>query len=235
MPESRPERRRNPRGQGRLLREQLIEATGDLLATLEHPETLTLRQVAREVGVAPASIYSHFPDLGALVQHVLLMRYAELAALMDTAAARATDPLGDLCGRAHAYVRWGVAHPGEYRTLFGGGISHGDVSVSAHGAGEALLSAVVASLAEARLPHPDATSSEDPWEAGLLLWTGLHGLVGLYNDHGAMDWPSLDTLITSTVALHTRRLPEEIAARMGALAPDLPDATARGHLGDSPT
>ena len=43
-----------------------MEAAAHLLATLDQPETLTLRQVAREVGVAPASIYSHFPDtLGA--------------------------------------------------------------------------------------------------------------------------------------------------------------------------
>src|SRR5256885_6675968 len=54
---------RSPRGQGQLLKAQLVEAAAHLLATLDQPETLTLRQVAREVGVAPASIYSHFPDL----------------------------------------------------------------------------------------------------------------------------------------------------------------------------
>lgn len=79
-------RRRNPRGQGEVLKAQLVDAAAKLLATLDQPETLTLRQVAREVGVAPASIYSHFTDLSALIQHVLRLRYQELARLMDEAA-----------------------------------------------------------------------------------------------------------------------------------------------------
>jgi AcrR family transcriptional regulator len=202
-------RRRNPRGQGQLLKAQLVDAAAKLLATLDQPETLTLRQVAREVGVAPASIYSHFPDLSALIQHVLRLRYEELARLMDEAARSAPDPLADLVARCAAYVRWGVGQPGHYRTLFGGRMPDDLVPGSAHGAGAEPLEAVVVSLAAVT---DDQAAAERQWQAGLLLWTALHGLVSLYNDHGNMPWPPLDELITDLISLHTARPAAEIAS-----------------------
>ncbi|ATL29224.1 TetR/AcrR family transcriptional regulator [Streptomyces formicae] len=219
-------RRRNPRGQGQVLRAQLIDAAAKLLATLDQPETLTLRQVAREVGVAPASIYSHFPDLGALVQHVLRLRYEELARLMDQAARHAPDPLADVVGRCAAYVRWGIDQPGHYRTLFGGRMPTELITGSAHGAGEELFGALVAALAAAT--DPDRTqaqrqeqaqtqvASERQWQAGLLLWTALHGLVSLYNEHGDMPWPPLDDLLADLIGLHTGRPAADIAGLLAS-------------------
>ncbi|RPE29335.1 TetR/AcrR family transcriptional regulator [Kitasatospora cineracea] len=214
--EEAPRRRRNPRGQGQVLRAELIEAAAHLLATLDQPETLTLRQVAREVGVAPASIYGHFPDLGSLVRHVLRLRYAELARLMDEAAAPAADPIGDLVGRCAAYVRWGVEHPGEYRTLFGGRMPADLALLQDHGDGEALLGSVIASLAAVRERGGERPAPARQWQDGLLLWTGLHGLVVLYNDHGELPWPPLDALVADLLGLHAGRPAEEFAARLAA-------------------
>ena len=210
--EQAPARRRNPRGQGQLLKAQLVEAAAHLLATLDQPETLTLRQVAREAGVAPASIYSHFPDLSALIEHVLRLRYDELAALMNQAAESATSPLATLAGRCAAYVHWGVEQPGPYRTLFGGRMPADLVPGSAHGAGAELLGSVVAALAA--VTDPDGTQAADTqrWQAGLLLWTALHGLVSLYNDHGNIPWPPLNDLLADLLGLHAGRPAAEIAA-----------------------
>jgi AcrR family transcriptional regulator len=207
-----PARRRNPRGQGQLLKAQLVEAAAHLLATLEQPETITLRQVAREVGVAPASIYSHFPDLSALIEHVLRLRYDELARLMNQAAESAATPLATLVGRCAAYAHWGIEQPGSYRTLFGGRMPADLVPGSAHGAGAELLGSVVAALGD--VTDPDRTRSTDAqrWQAGLLLWTALHGLVSLYNDHGNIPWPPLDDLLADLLSLHTARPIAEIAA-----------------------
>ncbi|WP_327066416.1 WHG domain-containing protein [Kitasatospora sp. NBC_01250] len=196
-------RRRNPRGQGGLLRDQLIEATARLLATMDRPETLTLRQVAREVGVAPASIYSHFPDLTALVEHVLKLRYDELGRLMNDAAAAATTPLAELVARCAAYVHWGVEHPGEYRTIIGGAMPEQLGPLNAHGAGEELLQALVVALDRADERDDEPATPEMQWRAGLVLWTGMHGLVSLYNSHGTMPWPALDELLARLLGLHT--------------------------------
>ncbi|MEW1750991.1 TetR/AcrR family transcriptional regulator [Streptomyces angustmyceticus] len=215
MPSQEPSvpRRRNPRGQGEVLKAQLVDATAKLLATLDQPETLTLRQVAREVGVAPASIYSHFTDLSALIQHVLRLRYQELARLMDEAAQVAGPaPLADLTARCAAYVHWGVSQPGHYRTLFGGRMPADLVPGSAHGAGAEPLTAVVTSLAAAAVPERKQPTAERQAQAGLMLWTALHGLVSLYNDHGMMPWPPLNDLITDVVCLHTGRPAAETAS-----------------------
>lgn len=212
-----PTRQRNPRGQGRLLRDQLIEATARLLATMDRPETLTLRQVAREVGVAPASIYSHFADLTALVEHVLKLRYDELGRAMNDAAAGTTTPIAELVARCAAYVHWGVDHPGEYRTVVGGAMPEHLAPLNAHGAGEELLNSLVNVLARADLRDDAPTTADRRWQAGLILWTGMHGLVSLYNSHGNLPWPALDNLLTQLLSLHTgtpaARIAELIAGR----------------------
>ncbi|GAA2531640.1 TetR/AcrR family transcriptional regulator [Winogradskya humida] len=218
-------RRRNPRGQGQILKEQLVGAAAKLLATLDQPETLTLRQVAREVGVAPASIYSHFDDLSALIQHVLRLRYDELARLMNGAAAAAPDPLSELVARCAVYVRWGNEQPGHYRTLFGGRMPADLVPGTAHEAGADLLGSLVTVLGAVTGPGagagPDRAPStqEQQWRDGLLLWTALHGLVSLYNDHGSIDWPPLDELLADLIGLHTHRPATEIAAVLARRAP----------------
>lgn len=209
-------RRRNPRGQGARLREELVDAAARLLATMDRPETLTLRQVAREVGVAPASIYSHFPDLDALVQHVLRLRFGELAQAMTDAAASASDPLGELVGLCTAYVRWGVEHPGEYRTIVGGAVPAELAPLSDPGPGEALLETVARALAAVRSDAAQAAVEEDG-RAGLLLWTALHGLLSLYNEHGDVDWPPLAQLVTDTLTLHTGRARQDVASAVGAV------------------
>lgn len=196
-------RQRNPRGQGQVLRDQLVEATARLLATMDRPETLTLRQVAREVGVAPASIYSHFADLTALIEHVLKLRYDELGRLMNDAAAATTSPLAELIARCAVYVHWGVEHPGEYRTIIGGAMPEQLVPLNAHGAGEELLNALVRVLADVRRQDGEPPAADEQWRAGLILWTGMHGLVSLYNSHGNLPWPAIDDLLTQLLSLHT--------------------------------
>ena len=69
MPATRT-RQRNPRGQGERLRDDIIEAASRLLADPAAPP-LTLRAVAREVGVAATSVYLHFDDIESLTLAVV--------------------------------------------------------------------------------------------------------------------------------------------------------------------
>jgi AcrR family transcriptional regulator len=203
-----PRRPRNARGQGQVLREQLIEAAARLLATLEQPESLTLRQVAREVGVAPASIYSHFPDLGALFNYVLELRYREVAELVS-AADRAVTPLAKLVQWCATYIRWGIEHPGEYRTLFGGRVPSG-VSATSHHGGIELLDALTAALTAITDPGHHSPPAQRR-QAGILLWTAMHGVISAFTEHPNLVWPPIDDLIVGIVALHTSR-PQSVIA-----------------------
>lgn len=216
-------RQRNPRGQGQILRDQLVAAATDLLATLDSPQALTLRMVARQVGVAPASVYSHFADLDALVEHVLRLRYQELADLMGRAAERASTPVEDLVGRCAAYLHWGTDNPGHYRVVFGGRAPSDVFPSTAHEAGAELLAGVVAALAAATTPQagqaqPAADDSDGQQRAGLLLWAALHGIVTLHNDRHNAPWPPLDELLVHLIALHTGQRLDVIATALRATA-----------------
>src|SRR5215468_10258242 len=75
-------RQRNPRGQGERLRDDIIEAASRLLADPAAPP-LTLRAVAREVGVAATSVYLHFDDIESLFLAVIDRRFSELVRVQD--------------------------------------------------------------------------------------------------------------------------------------------------------
>ncbi|MEU6610426.1 TetR/AcrR family transcriptional regulator [Streptomyces shenzhenensis] len=190
---------RNPRGQGGRLREQLVEAAAHLLADADQPESLTLRSVAREVGVAPASIYGHFPDLGALLDQVLELRYRELTEALRSAS-EGLDGSERLMGLCAAYVGWGLDHPGEYRTLFGGRIPAG-VTVASHETGIGLLAVLTAALPDP-LADGDDVKPDERQRAGLLLWTSLHGLVSARMEHPGIPWPPWREHVADIVALH---------------------------------
>lgn len=209
-------RRRNPRGQGRLLRDQLIDAATRLLAELGSVESLTLRAVAREVGVAPASVYSHFADLDELVAHVMAEQYEELIGLTDLALASRSEPLARVAGRAWTYARWAVANPGYYRVLFGVRVTDPETHTPPAGriAGVQLLDGLILDVRDCGGAAPRAAGDVPPSEAdrlrGLLLWAGLHGVMSLHIDRPDVGWPDLDKLLTGLVALHLGRTEAEV-------------------------
>ena len=69
-------RRRAPRGSGDQLRDEILDATTDLLLETGHAKAVSIRSVAKRVGVTPPSIYLHFADKDALLDAVCA-RYFE--------------------------------------------------------------------------------------------------------------------------------------------------------------
>lgn len=104
---------RNPWGQGERLRTELLEAAARLLGELESVEGLTLRGIAREAGVSPASVYSHFADKSALVSALLEYEHGRVLELLAQAGSTASpgDPIGPVRAQLHAFcrTRWPTA------------------------------------------------------------------------------------------------------------------------------
>src|ERR1700679_589913 len=99
-------RQRNPRGQGDKLRDDIIEAASRLLADPASPP-LTLRAVAREVGVAATSVYLHFDDVASLILAVAERRFGELAKLQDLALEGIVGPVERMRAGCLAYCEFG--------------------------------------------------------------------------------------------------------------------------------
>src|SRR4051812_16439696 len=84
-------RTRNRRGEGDLLRVEILAAATELLDSGGDPGAVTLRAVARRTGIAAPSIYRHFLDQPALVLAVLRQAFAELTDWLRSAADEAGD------------------------------------------------------------------------------------------------------------------------------------------------
>jgi AcrR family transcriptional regulator len=112
-------RTRNPWGQGDRLRGEILEAADRLLSELGGVQALTIRGIARAVGIAPASIYQHFGDKDALVKGLTEYYYQHLAAAMREAdlSCDEDDSLGRVRAQMHAYCRFAIDSPGHYRLI----------------------------------------------------------------------------------------------------------------------
>lgn len=111
-------RSRNRRGQGELLRREIIDAALRMLNELGDDEALSLRAVARQVGIAATSVYIHFADRDELVFAALEQSTADL--LRDLAQAEDSageDPVRRLRARLLFLGSWTHDYAGLYKVL----------------------------------------------------------------------------------------------------------------------
>src|ERR1700738_4348258 len=115
-----PRRSRARRGQGELLRAEILEAAERLLIATGDESALSIRAIAKAVGVTPPSIYLHFADRNELVYALVEHQFAHLDEAMQVAAAGVEDPLDRVAARGRAYIDFGLANPEHYRLLMMG-------------------------------------------------------------------------------------------------------------------
>ena len=80
-------RRRNRRGQGGRLRQEIITAASQMIGETGDDAALTLRGVARRLGIAAPSLYRHFPAVDELKMAVVQRAFADFARARDAASA----------------------------------------------------------------------------------------------------------------------------------------------------
>lgn len=82
---------------------------------------LSLRAVARDMGMVSSAIYRYFPSRDDLLTALIIEAYHALGDAVEAADAAADQ--ADLRGRWHAACRaaraWSLAHPAEYALLYG--------------------------------------------------------------------------------------------------------------------
>src|SRR3954464_1810886 len=108
-------RRRAARGSGEQLREEILDATTDLLLETGHAKAVSIRSVAQRVGVTPPSIYLHFADKDALLDAVCARYFERLDEVMQQVAADQPSTIDRLRAQGLAYVRFAMQTPELYR------------------------------------------------------------------------------------------------------------------------
>lgn len=191
--------RRTParRGRGEALRSEILEAASELLAESGDVAAMSLRAVARRVGIATTSIYLHFAELDGLILAVKRQRFAELGECLEMAVAAAgPDPVAQVRAVSRGYVTFGLTNPGHYRVMFsastrGTGLGPPGLVIGLDTFG-ALTSVVARAL---HLPPLDPSIEL----VSTNLWTFVHGVVHLRTARASFPWPDLDAQINDMV------------------------------------
>lgn len=198
-------RERNARGQGELLRTELVEAAVRVLLREQTAAALTLSGVAREAGVSAPSIYRHFQDREKLMLAVIERLSAELAERRDAAEQALEDrtPWNRLLARSDAYIDFGLEQPGPYRLLYQGVVLRDVAEPTKAAFGQPMLDRT-AELVDEMQKCGTASPIADPPRTALLIWTGLHGIVTLRIDKDTIPWPDPHLLARQMVTALVR-------------------------------
>ena len=196
-----PAARRRPRsrrGDGGQLREEIIEAAREILAETGSLDGLTLRGVARRVGIAATSIYLHFPDTEHLAVAATAQTFAELTAAAAAAAAGISDPGQELLARCRAYCHFALEHPVHYKVMFGLDLAPSLAASPDSTPGRRAFQVLVQAV-QACQDAGVATATGDPFRLASLVWAAEHGLVSLRLARPQFPWSDLDGLVDEAV------------------------------------
>jgi AcrR family transcriptional regulator len=187
-------RTRNRRGEGAQLRDDIVTAAVALLDETGDESAVTLRAVARRVGIAAPSIYRHFADQPSIMLAVVQQAFDELnAELYGALAAAGDDPRTRLFAVCTRYLEFARRHPGRYRTMFGG-LWMPDLEASSlteadlHALGQVSMEVLVEVLGGC-VAAGIATTTDVSADA-VALWVGLHGLAHQQSVTVSFPWPA---------------------------------------------
>ena len=112
---------RSRRGRVRATTTDEIVATARDLLAREGPQAVSLRAIAREMGLTAPALYHYFASHDELIRHVLAGIFAELTdevrrAVQDAAADG--DPVVTLAAACHQFRRWAIGQPAEFALVF---------------------------------------------------------------------------------------------------------------------
>jgi AcrR family transcriptional regulator len=195
-------RRRNRRGEGGRLREEIVDAASELLEQSGNEAAVTLRAVAREIGISAPSIYPHFANREEIVSAVLSRAFDALLARLRVVAESEPDPVARLRALAHAYVAFAAEQPHRYRILFERHRPPGTTTIKKSETVEQLLGAdALAVMLDAVRDciAAGASTAPSPLTATIELWVALHGYVTLRVSSPEFPWPDTDDLLDDLI------------------------------------
>jgi AcrR family transcriptional regulator len=174
--------------------------------TTEGAAAISLRAIAREMGMTAGAIYGYFDTRDALVDALVTEVYGSVADRLEVARDGAGEggPAAAILAVGDAYRRWAIASPQEFRLIYGDAVpgytaASGTATVAEQRACAVLTSLIAAAWPKARRRHADEAFSWADFTPGfaalvrahdpelppaavalaLRLWGRLHGLVAL--------------------------------------------------------
>jgi AcrR family transcriptional regulator len=125
---------------------------------------LSLRAVAREVGMVSSAVYRYFPSRDDLLTRLIIDGYDDLGAAAETADVPDAPPIERWLAVCRAVRTWALTHPHEYALLYGSpvpGYQAPKDTVPAASRVGVVLGRILGEAAQAGL-LPDGTGERDP-------------------------------------------------------------------------
>jgi AcrR family transcriptional regulator len=217
-------RKRNARGQGTRLTEEIVSGALSIIEREGDDEAVTLRAVAREIGIAAPSIYAHFQDRDAIVVAAVARVFDQLAhAILEAVEGAGDDPAERLIAGCEAYVAFGLGRPARYRVLFSEQrlankdyckpVAFGPDGRPVLEFGAESFALLVEALAAC--VAADKSTSTDVVADSTAIWVAMHGTVSLQVALPGFPWPEPDSFV------------RQLVMRLGLLRPVPPSRTVQ--------
>lgn len=138
-------------------------------------EGLSLREVARRLGVSHQAPYKHFQSRDHILAEIVERAFSAFARHLD-ARPRSPDPDQDLGAMGVAYLEYAHSHPLQYRLMFGTPLPDADAHPAMMREARHAFSLLTDGLRRVMERHgrdvPDDALARD----ALFIWSALHGL-----------------------------------------------------------
>jgi AcrR family transcriptional regulator len=167
------------KGEGQLLKEEILDSTEDLLIRHGSIDAVSIRAIAEGVGVTPPAIYLHFADKDQLFYAVCRRGFDRFASQLEPVLFSGGQPTERIRRLGEAYVRFGMENWQQYPILFG---VHKDFTIPedelADDPGLRVLAGLVA-LVEEAIEAGEIRKDLTARAVAGVLWAAVHGLVEL--------------------------------------------------------
>jgi AcrR family transcriptional regulator len=168
---------------------------------------VTLRGVARRIGIAPQSIYAHFAGPDEILQAVTVETFAELGTFIAAAKVGVETPREQLLAGCRAYMRFGLENPNLYGLLFRrnrllrGEKAGPDARDPDQGPFASLMDGIRLCIADG------SSSATSVLSTAVQMWAAMHGLVLLRGGGYQFPWPDLTETETELIISIARLTP----------------------------
>ena len=139
--------------------------------------SVSMRQLAEEMGCSPMTPYRYFKDKEDILAAVRTAAFDRFAAALEAAGASAGEPRERARAGGEAYLAFAFAEPNAYRLMFDMTQPGGDRYPELERAGSRAhrtMSAHLETMVERGLIHGD------PQVLSYVIWASIHGLVMLH-------------------------------------------------------
>ncbi len=156
------------------LHEHILCAACELIEE-KNIASLSLREIAKIVGVSHTAPYRHFKDKESLLAGIAGVGFNQLTKqLAATVESHANDPAAQLQGAGHGYVRLAMQNPQCTQLMFGGILPCDDTYPELRASGDAAFDGLKTIIEEGQASG--VFKQGDVETLALAAWSTIHGL-----------------------------------------------------------